>query len=825
MMAAILGREKPRRQRRAGEDPVAASERIQVSDGESGSCGQDRMEQALGPPPNARTPRLSSRCFWSVEEEEEEKKEKEEEIMEDGEMEVLPDRRRGVVSNNASHRHWPWSGSRARDTSLLVGLVLVLLHTVEVDSRAPKEPYYGREIGHLTNFGHGIKGQVFAVDESTLFVKGFAYDGNAPDAFFWVGNSPRPSPEGFIIPYPEEYSGREPPVLQQHTNTDIILKLPMGKRIRDIRWLSVWCRRFTVDFGEIFIPPGLDVPKPRVLPEFKRLAHGLRSSNISILDAKTFYIPNLHYDGAGPDAYFWVGNGSEPNIMGTKVPNELGSLDPLRGYQGEDIEIQLPGNLTVYDIDWLAVWCVEYRHNFGHVYIPKDLDVPPALGQTKIATTTTTSSVITQPTSKPANVNCKELLRGKLNVMWEVMDDFIVIELVGRIREDQYMAFGISGSHGHPQMIGADVVVAFYDRRQRRFRAEDYYMSSLAQCDGKLGVCPDERIGGKNDVEILSGDRSHGVTKIKYRRLLQTNEAVNDRAYPLDRQISVIAAIGPLNSRDEANAHSHTGTEVTVDDVQIDFASKNDHTCTDALDSFREEDGPEPWPSRTILGEKTITARIGPTGGKRGYTPITGHPSWGIAWYMNDLLIPEIYVERGQTYTFIVEGGDETTQPAKYHPLYITSSNEGGYGQLTEAQKRRETVYAGVEYDADGYAYPTAAGRYCEWKHKTIDRSAEIATFDEYKKTLQLSCDDPNGQPAYLNWTVVDETPDLVYYQCFTHRNLGWKIHVVNAGETSKISGSHGLYGSVSSTVLYTLLLLALVPGLFALLPLPPRGF
>jgi hypothetical protein len=62
----------------------------------------------------------------------------------------------------------------------------------------------------------------------------------------------------------------------------------------------------------------------------------------------------------------------------------MGSLDPLRGYQGEDIEIQLPGSLTVYDIDWLAVWCVEYRHNFGHVYIPKDLDVPPALNQTQI---------------------------------------------------------------------------------------------------------------------------------------------------------------------------------------------------------------------------------------------------------------------------------------------------------------------------------------------------------------------------------------------------------------------------------------------------------
>uniref|UniRef100_A0A182ISD3 DOMON domain-containing protein n=1 Tax=Anopheles atroparvus TaxID=41427 RepID=A0A182ISD3_ANOAO len=769
MKAAISVREKARRARC---DPCAPG---------AGTSGWE-----LGAVHPARTHRLFRNARGSVEEEVEK-----EDVKKGG-------------------HHWPWSRSSARDSSVLVGLVLLLLHTVKVDGRAPKEPYYGREIGQLTNFGHGIKGRVYAVDESTLFVKGFAYDGNAPDAFFWVGNSPRPSPEGFIIPYPEEYSGREPPVLQQHNNTDIILKLPMGKRIRDIRWLSVWCRRFTVDFGEIFIPPGLDVPKPRVLPEFKRLAHGLRSSNISILDAKTFYIPNLHYDGAGPDAYFWVGNGSEPNIMGTKVPNEIGSLEPLRGYQGEDIEIQLPGNLTVYDIDWLAVWCVEYRHNFGHVYIPKDLDVPPALGQTKIATTTTSSSVVTQGTTRPTNVNCKELLRGKLNVMWEVMDDYVVIELIGRIQEDQYMAFGISGTHGRPQMIGADVVVAFYDRRQRRFRAEDYYMSSLAQCDGKLGVCPDERIGGKNDVEILSGDRSHGVTKIKYRRLLQTNEAVNDRAYPLDRQISVIAAIGPLNSRDEANAHSHTGTEVTVDDLQIDFSSKNDHTCTDALDSYVAEDGPEPWPARTILGERTITARIGPTGGKRGYTPITGHPSWGIAWYMNDQLIPEIYVERGQTYTFVVEGGDESAQPAKYHPLYITSSSEGGYGQLSEAQKRRETVYAGVEYDSDGYAYPTAAGRYCEWKHKTIDRSAEIATFDEYKKTLNLSCDDPNGQPAYLNWTVVEETPDLVYYQCFTHRNLGWKIHVVNAGETSKISGSHGLFGLGPSAAAKLLLLLAL---------------
>jgi len=38
----------------------------------------------------------------------------------------------------------------------------------------------------------------------------------------------------------------DPRVLEAYNYTDIILRLPGGKRIRDIKWLSVWCRRFTV---------------------------------------------------------------------------------------------------------------------------------------------------------------------------------------------------------------------------------------------------------------------------------------------------------------------------------------------------------------------------------------------------------------------------------------------------------------------------------------------------------------------------------------------------------------------------------------------------
>ncbi|KAK4875132.1 hypothetical protein RN001_011554 [Aquatica leii] len=641
------------------------------------------------------------------------------------------------------------------------------------------EPYYGRFIGQLQEFAHGIKGAVYAVDESTIFIKGFSYDGTGPDAFFWVGNSPRPSPEGHIIPYPEDYVGREPPVLGAHNNTNIILRLPMGKRLRDIRWLSVWCRRFTVDFGEVFIPPNLEVPKPRILPEFKRLAHGLRSDNISILDAKTFYIPNLHYDGAGPDAYFWVGNGTEPTPFGIKVPNEMGSLDPLRGYQGEDIEIQLPGVLTVYDIDWLSVWCVQYRHNFGHVLIPKDLDVPPALGQTKISTSST-------PRSSPTT-NCREFLDKRLQVQWTMKEDLIQVTLSAKIREDQYVAFGLSGAQNRAQMAGGDVTVAFYDTVTRTFQAVDYYMSHTAQCDGKSGVCPDERIGGRNDVVLISGERKNGVTTVVYTRPLQTNEAVNDRPIPSQGEVNVIAAFGPLNSRREANAHSIT--DKTTEDIRIDFSSYDDNDCTGNLYELTSFDGPKPWPASRIIGETVFSAKIGPTGGKRGYTPITGHPSWGIAWYINDLLIPEITVERGQTYTFMVEGGDDSTNPAKYHPFYLTDSSEGGFGQKSEKEQRKQRVFAGVAYNHDGYAYPTATGRYCEWVHRSIDKSAEKETFQEFFETLRLDCEP--GAPGVLNWTVPMDAPDLLYYQCYTHTNLGWKINVVNPGYISQQNGEN----------------------------------
>lgn len=64
-----------------------------------------------------------------------------------------------------------------------------------------------------------------------------------------------------------------------------------------------------------------------------------------------------------------------------------------------------------------------------------------------------------------------------------------------------------------------------------------------------------------------------------------------------------------------------------------------------------------------------------------------GHVGWGISWYINGLLIPEINVVRGKTYTFVVEGGHDPDVAAKYHPFYITDDPVGGYEYKSDEEK------------------------------------------------------------------------------------------------------------------------------------------
>ena len=79
-----------------------------------------------------------------------------------------------------------------------------------------------------------------------------------------------------------------------------------------------------------------------------------RAEEVILLDSKTIFLKYFTYDGRGGDGvHFWVGNGPQPDRKGHIVPNERGYLEPLGRYDtlnGKSVRLQLPGNLTVFDM-------------------------------------------------------------------------------------------------------------------------------------------------------------------------------------------------------------------------------------------------------------------------------------------------------------------------------------------------------------------------------------------------------------------------------------------------------------------------------------------
>jgi hypothetical protein len=272
---------------------------------------------------------------------------------------------------------------------------------------------------------------------------------------------------------------------------------------------------------------------------------------------------------------------------------------------------------------------------------------------------------------------------------------------------------------------------------------------------------------------------------------------------------AVIWAIGPLNERQEVSYH---GSRANRDPLFIDFARAPKWNCpspagnptvnhrpTDAisdltstvapstlitsstLSSLHTADHDSPalplkaakaWRIPPLLcpSERVFRAQIGPAGGPHGYSAITGRVGWGIAWYVNGLLVPEITVQRGVTYTFLVEGGDDGQHSSRRHPLYITDSPEGGYAHKTPEERRTEQIFAGVQWNRSRQEVEPQAGRLCVWQLNTSlpDGFEQSVDFEQFRKTLNLHCEP--GKPAAFTWTPDHNTPDELFYQCFSHR-------------------------------------------------------
>jgi len=156
-------------------------------------------------------------------------------------------------------------------------------------------PIFGKDklLGAFKNNFHDIAGNIYSKGENQLVIEGFTYDGQGPDAFFWVGTKgKKPSSDGHILPHPFEgkfydNGDRSAPILSQRfdgSQNDLVLTLPDDIKVKDLKWISIWCRRFELTFGDFVFPEHSDsedeVPRQDVVkPQKKPQSSGLCKSN------------------------------------------------------------------------------------------------------------------------------------------------------------------------------------------------------------------------------------------------------------------------------------------------------------------------------------------------------------------------------------------------------------------------------------------------------------------------------------------------------------------------------------------------------------------
>lgn len=409
------------------------------------------------------------------------------------------------------------------------------------------------------------------------------------------------------------------------------------------------------------------------------------------------------------------------------------------------------------------------------------------------------------------------------------------MQLVGRVDPGEYMAFGLGKDDAKSDMINSDAVVAWIDDKTKKGFAVDYFLGSKEQCVGGKGACPDVKVSkaSSDSITLLHASLVNGFSMITFKRpQLGVDDSLDQHVYS-DGQQSINWAIGPLNDRQEVSFHRlHS-----VGNSFIDFARTPKWNCPSPDGPLPDGSSPattfstttstttvsplnlrgnliapptlspglrrsspttasssavQGWEIPAIIcpSDRTFRAQIGPTGGRKGYQAITGKVGWGIAWYINGLLIPELVVQRGKTYTFIVEGGNDPNHSARRHPFYITDNPEGGYDYRTDEERSQQKIFAGAALRSDGQIVPTAEGRLCEWKPTDLKSSnpESFSDFFSFQRSLNLQC--LAGKSALIRWTPDSNTPDTVYYQCWTHRLLGWKIRVVDSCENIAASAS-----------------------------------
>ncbi|ULT84791.1 hypothetical protein L3Y34_013463 [Caenorhabditis briggsae] len=252
--------------------------------------------------------------------------------------------------------------------------------------------YFGVSVGEFS--GTDVEGEVFLVNSTHLQILDFKT--NNP-------NSP-PSPFVFISASGEK---SKPQIYKYHTsrNTEWIEKLvSLGKEqhkthtrliVKMTGSAAQWKKFAVVDLnGKVIGSVDLNQKPPQPFCCFESEPdmglfgeYGIISDPIEVIDSRTLRIPRFSYKASQtPDGYFFAGAGKDIDTKTGKKAVIVGkdlsvnTCPMLKDITDETMIVRLDPSQTIYDIEWISVFCYKYSHDFGHLdigLVENEEQVPP----------------------------------------------------------------------------------------------------------------------------------------------------------------------------------------------------------------------------------------------------------------------------------------------------------------------------------------------------------------------------------------------------------------------------------------------------------------
>lgn len=107
---------------------------------------------------------------------------------------------------------------------------------------------------HLTQTGHGVNGTATILDERTIQLTHFSYDGFAPDMYVYLATNRTTAAflNGGLTAGPR--------LARSYNNETHVVQLPAGQTLDGWNAISIWCRAVNASFGwGTFAPPNRPV--------------------------------------------------------------------------------------------------------------------------------------------------------------------------------------------------------------------------------------------------------------------------------------------------------------------------------------------------------------------------------------------------------------------------------------------------------------------------------------------------------------------------------------------------------------------------------------